>query len=137
MSDLTPEEIEGIVKAIDAPEPNSEEKAHIPLRPPGTFGTVSKLSFSPLEGEHPKPLESLTTKEIGRFEQLKAHIEVIYGKKRATLKELAALKEGDLFLLEDLCDDLVEIHVNGTLIGRGEVVLAGGKFGVKIVSLKS
>jgi flagellar motor switch protein FliN/FliY len=137
MSDLTPEEIEGIVKAIDAPEPTQEEKAQIPLRPPGTFGPVSRVSFSPLEGEHPKPLESLTSKEVGRFEKLKAHIEVIYGKKKASLKELAGLKEGDLFMLEELCDDLVEIHVNGSLVGRGEVVLAGGKFAVKIVSLKS
>ena len=137
MSDLTPEEIEGIVKALDSPEPTEEEKSKIPLRPPGTFGPVSKLSFSPLEGEHPRPLEKLTSKEIGRFEHLQAQIEVVYGKRQCTLKELAALKEGDLFLLDELCDDLVEIYVNGTLVGRGEVVVVGGKFGVKIATLKS
>jgi flagellar motor switch/type III secretory pathway protein FliN len=44
------------------------------------------------------------------------------------------LKEGDLFWLEELCDDLVEIRVNRVLVGRGEVVVAGGKFGMKIES---
>jgi hypothetical protein len=83
VSDLNPEEIEGIVKAIDAPDPTPSEKKQIPLRPPGIFGAVSKVSFSSLEGEHPRPLESLTSEELRRFEKLQAHIEVVTGKKRA------------------------------------------------------
>jgi len=130
MSEFTPDEIEGIVKAMSQEAP-SEEK--IPLLPPGSYGTVSKVAFTPIEGEKPRPLSELTEKELSDFETLKAHIEVVFGKTKLTLKELAALEEGSLLPLDDLCDDLVDIYVNGTKIGRGEVVAVDGQFGVKII----
>ena len=134
MSEFTPDEIEDIVKAMSQKTPTQEETAKIPLRPPGSYKKLAKVVFSPIEGEKPRPLTELTDKEITDFESLKAHIEVVYGKTKLTLKELAALEEGSLLPLEDLCDDLVDIYVNGTKIGRGEVVAVDGQFGVRIIS---
>lgn len=134
MNELTPDEIEGLVEALHAPELSEEQRETLPLREPGSLGPVTKLSFSPLEGEHPKPLERLTSKAFSRFENVEAHVEVVYGKRKTTLRELAALKKGDLFLLDELCDELVEIYVNGVCVGKGEVVSVDGKFGVRIAS---
>lgn len=134
MNELTPDEIEGLVEALQAPELSDEQSETLPLREPGSLGPVTKLSFSPLEGEHPRALERLTPKAFSRFENLEAHVEIVYGKRRATLRELAALKKGDLFLLDELCDELVDIFVNGVCVGRGEVVSVDGKFGVRIAS---
>ncbi len=131
MDDFSSDEIDSIVQAINAEPEKTEE---IPLRPPGNY--ISKISFSPLEGEKPRPLEELTEKETSRFEHLEASVEVVFGKTKMTLKELAALKEGSLIPLDDLCDDLVDIYVNQTHIGRGEVVAVDDHFGVKIVTLK-
>lgn len=130
MDEFSSEEIDSIVKAIHT-EPEAVEE--IPLRPPGHY--VSKLSFSPLEGERPRPLDELTEKERSRFGSLKATVEVSYGKTKLTLNELAALKKDSLIPLDDLSDDLCEIYVNGKLIGRGEVVVVDKKYGVKIVTL--
>lgn len=133
MSEFTPDEIEGIVNAMSQETPN-ENGGKIPLLPPGSYGPVSKVAFTPIEGEKPRPLSELTEREMADFENLKAHVEVVFGKTKLTLKELAALEEGSLLPLDDLCDDLVDIYVNGTKVGRGEVVAVDGQFGVKIVN---
>lgn len=134
MSEFTPDEIEGIVKAMSQKPPTEEEAQKIPLRPPGSYGKASKVAFSPIEGEKPRPLSELTEREYTNFENLKAHVEVVFGKTKLTLKELASLEEGALLPLDELCDDLVDIYVNGTKVGRGEVVTVDGRFGVKIIS---
>lgn len=133
MSKFTPQEIEKIIQSMDQPPPK-EKGGKIPLRAPGSYGAVSKVAFAPLEGEKLRPLDTLTEKEFHNFSTLKAHVEVIFGKTKLTLKELAALQPGSLLPLEELCDDLVDIYVNGTKVGRGEIVAVEGSFGVKIVS---
>jgi len=131
MDDFSQAEIDNIVKAINA-EPEKLEE--IPLRPEGHY--VSRVAFSPLEGEKPKPLAELTGREKSRFGSLRASVEVVFGRTKMTINELAALEKGSLLPLDDLSDDLVEIFVNGKLIGRGEVVVVGESFGVRIVTLK-
>lgn len=107
------------------------------LNTPTKTKSYDKVLFSPIEGETPRPLEELTSKEVSELGDLQAHIEVVYGSTKISLKKLAALKEGDLLALNELCDELVDIYVNGEHIGRGEVVAFEGKFGVKIITLES
>jgi flagellar motor switch protein FliN len=134
MNEFTPDEIEGIVQAMSQKKPTQEERSKIPLRPPGSYGKIAKISFSPIVGEQLRPLAELTDKEMSDLENLKAHVEVVFGKTSLSLKELAALEKGSLLPLDDLCDELVDIYVNGSKIGRGEVVAVDGHFGVKIIS---
>lgn len=133
MSELTQEEIEGIVQAIHHSPSEKEQPQKVPLRPPGQFKKMGKVSFSPLEGERPKPLESLT--ELGILGNLHAHVDVVYGKTTLPLNTLMALEPGSLLPLHELCDELVDIYVNGVKIGRGEIVTSENRFGVKIVTL--
>lgn len=132
MTEFTTKEIEEIIEAMSQAPPDKEAK--IPLRSPGNYQSITKVVFSPLEGEKPRPLPHLTEKEMGNWEETRVQVEVLYGKTKLTLKELAGLQEGSLIPLDDLCDDLVEIYVNGIKVGRGEVVAVDGQFGVKIVS---
>lgn len=135
MNEFTSDEIEGIIKAMSHQHsPAKEKNEKIPLRPPGTYGTISKVTFTPIEGETLAPLSEITEKDLSHFNHLKAQVEVIYGKTKLSLKELASLEEGSLIPLDNLCDDLVDIYINGTKIGRGEIVAVDGQFGVKIVS---
>ncbi|MCH9625679.1 MAG: hypothetical protein S4CHLAM123_08570 [Chlamydiales bacterium] len=134
MSEFTPDEIDGIVKAMSQKTPPKERSSKIPLRPPGSYKKLAKVSFSPIEGDRPPPLPELTDSQKAQFGSLKAHIEVVYGKTKLSLKELAALEEGSMLPLNELCDDLVDIYINGTQVARGEVVSVDGQFGVKIVT---
>lgn len=132
MSEFSQKEIEKIIDMMTKSSPAKEDK--IPLKAPGNYHSLAKVAFSPLGGEKPKPLSQLTGQEVSDWHDMKARVEVFYGKTKLTLKELAALQEGSLICLDDLCDDLVDIYVNGIKAARGEVVAIDGRFGVKIVS---
>lgn len=54
-----------------------------------------------------------------------------------SLRELLALGEGSVIELDRQADELLDVFVNGTLIGRGEVVTVGDRFGVKMTELVS
>lgn len=134
MSEFSQAELEDMVHAMSQKEPSSEEKSKIPLLPPGSYTKLRKVGFSPIEGQKAPPLAEFTEKELSSLADLKATIEVVYGKTKLSLKELAALKEGSLLPLDELCDDLVDIYVNGKKMARGEVVAVDGQYGVKIIS---
>jgi flagellar motor switch protein FliN len=134
MSEFTPNELEGIVKAMSQKKLSEEEKSKIPLRSRGSYGKPARVVFSPLLGELPRPIHELTGKEQRELEDLKVDVEVVFGQTTLTLKELAALEKGELLPLDDLCDDLVDIYVNGVKMGRAEVVTIDNHFGIKIIS---
>jgi|GEM_PF-2118147 len=134
MNPFTQDEMEGIVKAMSQKKLTDEEKIKIPLRSPGSYGKVTHVNLSPILGELPRTPETLLDHEQAKLNDLQAHIEVVFGKTSLTLKELAGLEKGSLLPLEDFCDDMVEIHVNGSLIGRGKIVAVDNHFGVQIAS---
>jgi flagellar motor switch protein FliN/FliY len=57
------------------------------------------------------------------------------GSTTLTLRELLALSESSVIELDRQADELLDVFVNGTLIGRGEVVTVGDKFGVRMTEL--
>ncbi|MBX3595292.1 flagellar motor switch protein FliN [Sphingomonas sp.] len=59
------------------------------------------------------------------------------GSTTLTLRELLALGETSVIELDREADELLDVFVNGTLIGRGEVVTVGDKFGVRMTELVS
>ncbi|NGX61872.1 MAG: Flagellar motor switch protein FliN [Chlamydiae bacterium] len=134
MSDLSQEEIEDLVKGMQKKPFEREKQEKIPLLKPGTYGKVAKVTFSALDGERQRAKGHVTEEEREPFLAAKTEVEAVYGKTRMSLRELASLKKGSLIPLEELCDDLVDILVEGKRVARGEIVAANGHFGVKIVS---
>jgi flagellar motor switch protein FliN len=59
------------------------------------------------------------------------------GSTNLTLRELLALGETSVIELDREANELLDVFVNGTLIGRGEVVTVGEKFGVRLTELVS
>ncbi len=57
------------------------------------------------------------------------------GSTSLTLRELLALGEQSVIELDRQANELLDVFVNGTLIGRGEVVTIGEKFGVRMTEL--
>ena len=52
-------------------------------------------------------------------------------------RELLALSESSVIELDRQANELLDVFVNGTLIGRGEVVTVGDRFGVRMTELVS
>ena len=63
---------------------------------------------------------------------LELPITVRFGETRLTLDALARLGAGSLIDLERAPDDPVDLLVNGRLVARGEVVVVGGCYGVRV-----
>ena len=51
------------------------------------------------------------------------------------LRELLSLGEASVVELDRQANELLDVLVNGTLIGRGEVVTIGDRFGIRITEL--
>lgn len=57
------------------------------------------------------------------------------GDKEMTIAELSSLRQGSVVALQHKENDPLDVKANGILIARGEVVLAGDYYGVRILSL--
>ena len=63
---------------------------------------------------------------------LKVNLSVSVGRCEITVAELFALKEDSLLTLDAGTNDPVEIYLDSRLVGRGELVVVGDQFGVRI-----
>lgn len=59
------------------------------------------------------------------------------GRKSLTIKELLSLTPGAVVTFDRSVTEPMDIMINGTLIARGEVVSAEGKFGLRLVDIVS
>jgi flagellar motor switch protein FliN/FliY len=66
---------------------------------------------------------------------VKVGLSVGIGYCELTVAELFALKEGSILTLDRESDELVDIYMDSKLIGRGELVVVGESFGVRVVEL--
>jgi flagellar motor switch protein FliN/FliY len=62
-------------------------------------------------------------------------LSVELGRTDMTLKDVLALGEDSVVMLERLTDELLDVMVNGKPIAKGEVIAQGGRFGLRIVEL--
>ena len=63
---------------------------------------------------------------------LKVSLSVSIGRSEISVAELFALKEESLLKLDKLTNEPVEIWLDSRLVGRGELVVVGDNFGVRI-----
>jgi flagellar motor switch protein FliN/FliY len=63
---------------------------------------------------------------------LKVNLSVSIGRAEVTVGELFSMKEEALITLDKLTDEPVEIWLDSRLVGRGELVVVGDHFGVRI-----
>lgn len=90
--------------------------------------TVEKTVTTPAGA----PLVSL---DSAVFSGVTVKLDARLGSVTMTVQELLALKAGEVVSLDAQLNDLVDLHLNGALVGRGEIVAAGDAFGVRIVDI--
>jgi len=62
-------------------------------------------------------------------------LSVELGRTDMKLKDILALREDSLVVLDRLTDELLDVMVNGKVIAKGEIVTQGNRFGLRIVEL--
>jgi flagellar motor switch protein FliN/FliY len=62
-------------------------------------------------------------------------LSVELGRTDMKLRDILALGEDSIVMLERLTDELLDVMVNGKAIAKGEIVAQGGRFGLRIVEM--
>lgn len=78
---------------------------------------------------------TLPTRGFDLLKDVDVRVTVELGRTEMKLKDVLALGEDSVVMLDRLTDELLDVLVNGKLIGRGEVVAQGDRFGLRIVEL--
>ena len=77
------------------------------------------------------PVEGGVAANFRLLQDVDVKLTVEIGSTQLTLRELLALGESSVIELDRQANELLDVFVNGTLIGRGEVVTVGDRFGVR------
>ena len=83
------------------------------------------------------PVDAALAANFRLLQDVDVKLTVEIGSTNLSLRELLALGETSVIELDREANDLLDVFVNGTLIGRGEVVTVGDRFGVKLTELIS
>jgi flagellar motor switch protein FliN/FliY len=81
------------------------------------------------------PVDSAVAANLRLLQDVDVKLTVEIGSTTLSLRELLALGEASVIELDRQAGELLDVFVNGTLIGRGEVVTVGERFGVKLTEL--
>ena len=137
MQDLTPSEVEAILKSIGHTMPEQATSSFeastgvsSPLR--SHPEEISHLQFNQLQEKKPSELTPVNQQDLMNT---KLQVDVVLGRTKISLKNLLSLKTGQVFPLDQLAGESVDIEVNGQPIGKGEVVVIDEYFGVHITEL--
>jgi flagellar motor switch protein FliN len=69
------------------------------------------------------------------LEMISVRLSVEFGAARIRLRDLLELEEGGVVELDNDIDAPLAIYANGALLGRGEVVRSGARFGIRITEI--
>ena len=78
---------------------------------------------------------TIQTREFNMLKDVDVRLSVELGRTDMKLKDILALGEDSVVMLDRLTDELLDVHVNGTLIARGEIIAQGNRFGLRIVEM--
>ena len=83
------------------------------------------------------PVDASLAANFRLLQDVDVKLTVEIGSTSLTLRELLALSESSVIELDRQSNELLDVLVNGTLIGRGEVVMVGDRVGVRMTELVS
>lgn len=78
---------------------------------------------------------SIHTRGFDFLKEVDVRLSVELGRTDMKLKDVLALGEESVVMLDRLTDELLDVMVNGKLIARGEIVAQGNRFGLRIAEM--
>lgn len=98
---------------------------------------TARKSEAPSSSQAPaeEPGAPLVALDAAVFSGVQVKLDARLGGVSMTVQQLLALRAGEIVALDAQLNDLVELHLNGALVGRGEIVAVNDSFGVRIVDI--
>lgn len=75
------------------------------------------------------------TRGFDFLKDVDVRLSVELGRTDMKLKDVLALGEESVVMLDRLTDELLDVMVNGKIIAKGEIVAQNGRFGLRIVEM--
>ncbi|QDE30276.1 FliM/FliN family flagellar motor switch protein [Shewanella polaris] len=75
-------------------------------------------------------------KQSSFFKLLPVKVSLELASVEMPLGELTHMGEGDVIALDRMVGEPLDIRVNGSLLGKGEVVEVGGRYGVRLLEVE-
>ncbi|GAB4233433.1 MAG: hypothetical protein OHK0028_09230 [Deltaproteobacteria bacterium] len=75
------------------------------------------------------------TRDIDFLMDIPVKVVVELGKANVQLGDLLRMGTGSVLELEKPAEEPLDVHINGKLIGRGEVVVVNNRFGIKLTEV--
>ncbi len=104
--------------------PQSRVAANVPVQP----AQFAPLSTTPV---------AVNDANIGLILDVPLQVTVELGRTKKSIKDILELSNGSIVELDKLAGEPVDIHVNGKLLAKGEVVVIDENFGVRITDIVS
>lgn len=74
-------------------------------------------------------------RDVSLFRNVRVGVQAVAGQVELSLGELTALKEDDLLTLDRAADAPIDVVLDGQVVARGELVVIGDSFGVRVTEL--
>ena len=79
---------------------------------------------------------TIHTRGFDLLKDVDVRLSVELGRTDMKLKDVLALGEESVVMLDRLTDELLDVLVNGKLIAKGEIVAHGNRFALRIVEME-
>lgn len=127
---------------VAAPAPAPAMMAPPAAMPAPTYGMQAKVASNvPVQAAQFTPLSSepvaVNDANIGLILDVPLQVTVELGRTKKSIKDILELSNGSIVELDKLAGEPVDIHVNGKLLAKGEVVVIDENFGVRITDIVS
>ncbi len=120
-SRLTAEEIQALVDASESTDPEPEQVVE-----------VKKVEFVELEDGG---VRTQTSESVDFVLDVPMTVEAVLGMTDLTVREVLEVGPGSVIELDRAYGEPVDLFLNGRLMARGDVVIIGDNFGVKITEI--
>ena len=85
----------------------------------------------------PAPPTAQSSRGLEFLYDVPLQISVEVGRSKILLKDLLKMGEGYIIELDKLASDPLDLYVNSRLIAKGEAVMVGDKFGIRLTDVVS
>src|SRR3954468_14620931 len=96
------------------------------------YAPFETTTAGPVEPQAPR---AVTAEELGRLRDVPVELAVEVGRTKMTSREALALGPGSIVTLNRLAGEPVDLLVNGKPVARGEVVVIGEEFGLRVTEV--
>jgi len=105
------------------------------VRPPGP-NAFESVSAAPLKGGHADPLAGARTADSLSFVMdVPVELTIELGRKTTKIGEVLRLGPGSILELSKANGEPLDVYVNNRLIARGEAVVVGERYGIRLTEV--